>query len=89
MIKFIKATASKVCARIKVALHQCPQCRSFETVEGNWLRGWNNMSRSGYSDRGMYCIDCSHIDWDTPLEQHVESLPAGCIPNQYRIGQSA
>lgn len=84
MIKKIKAKVRALILRIKKALHYCPQCTSYATEDGQWNRGWNNQCEQAYSDSGMYCTNCGHIDWEQSLEKHKESLPAWCTPNPNR-----
>lgn len=62
--------------------HQCEACGSWDTVySGALARGWNSRCEQTYADRGALCAMCLHITWDTPLAQHLQSIPHWCIPD--------
>ena len=62
--------------------HQCEKCGSWDTEHGcHWTRGRNNLCEQAYGDCGAYCNKCSHVTWDTSLEEHLKTLEPWCKPH--------
>lgn len=60
--------------------HVCQKCGSSDTIEGNYIRGYNNYCEQVYDDRGYYCYTCCKVDWKVPLKEHIKTLPDWCTP---------
>lgn len=60
---------------------KCVKCGSNDTIrQSNYTRGYNNLCQQAYGDWGRYCCNCHHIEWDTPYDEHIKTLPNWCTP---------
>lgn len=60
--------------------HSCTNCGGAQTTHSWWIRGYNNYCRQAYDDKGYYCNECSNIDFDKTLDEHLKTLPKWCTP---------